>query len=117
MRAEILTVRCRQDAGLFGLRTEQRPDSWHVTWSFVINESSVRREKYGDTVINGTIQIDPGFPLCPRCGADTFVQCGTCEQLSCWMRGEPQWYCKWAPCTAFGTPSGQIQSVAARGDR
>jgi hypothetical protein len=77
----------------------------------------MRREGYGDTVINGTIQVDSGFPCCVRCGADSFVQCGLCQQLSCWVHGEPQWYCKWAPCTMSGTPSGQITSVTARGDR
>lgn len=117
VRAEILTARCRRDAGLFGLRTELRSGSWHVTWSFVIDERSVRREKYGDTIIEGAIYVDSGFPCCVRCGADSFVQCGMCQQLSCWTRGEPIWSCKWEPCTMTGTPDGQITSVAARGDR
>ncbi|WP_434446581.1 hypothetical protein [Lentzea sp. E54] len=113
----MLAARCRQDAGLFGLRVEERPDSWYVTWSFRINETAARREKYEDTIINGTIQIDPGFAVCPRCAADSFVQCGLCGRLSCWVGGEPQWFCKWSPCPGFGSPSGQIRSVTAQGDR
>lgn len=117
MRAEVLTARCRQDANLFGLRVEERPDAWYVTWSFPIDETSARREKYEETVINGTIQIDPGFPVCARCAADTFVQCGVCGRLSCWMRGDPAWFCKWSPCTGSGAPRGEIRSLTAQGDR
>src|SRR5688500_2221930 len=102
MRAEVLIARCRQDAGLFGLRAEDRTNSWYVTWSFRINEKVARREKYEGTIINGTIQVDPGFPVCARCAADSFAKCGTCGRLSCWMSGDPQWFCKWAPCTGFG---------------
>jgi hypothetical protein len=117
MKAEVLIARCRQDAALYGLRAEERTDSWYVTWSFRIDETSARREKYEETVINGTIQVDPGVPACARCTADRFVQCGLCGRVTCWNSGDPAWFCKWSPCTGSGTPTGQIQSIAAQGDR
>lgn len=88
-----------------------------MTWSFKINETLARREKYEDTIINGTIQVDPGFAVCVWCAADSFVQCNLCGHLSCWVGGDPQWFCKWAPCRGHGTPSGQITRVSAHGDR
>jgi hypothetical protein len=117
MRAEVLTARCRRDAALYGLRAEERSDAWYVTWSFTIDEKSARREKYEENTINGTIQVDPGFPVCPRCAANSFVKCGRCGHLSCWVDGDPEWFCKWAPCPGSGAPSGQITSLTAQGDR
>lgn len=116
MRAEVLIARCRRDAALFGLRVEERPNSWYVTWTFNIDETSAQREKYAETTINGTIRVDPGVAACARCHADSFVKCNLCDRLSCWVGGDPEWFCKWAPCPGFGTPSGQIQSLTAQGD-
>ncbi|MEU4807165.1 hypothetical protein [Actinosynnema sp. NPDC023587] len=116
MRADVLLARCRQGAALYGLRVEQHPESWYATWAFVIDEAKARGEKYEATTTEGGLGIGEGFPGCPRCTADSFVQCGRCGRLSCWVTGA-HWSCQWAPCTSAGRPRGAIRAFSAHGDR
>lgn len=117
MRADVLLARCGRGSGLYGLRVEERLDSWYSTWAFPIGESHAQGEKYQATSVNGGLLLDSGFPGCPRCGANSFALCSQCGKLSCWSTTSPHWRCDWFPCTATGSPSGSITSFTAHGDR
>jgi hypothetical protein len=58
--------------------------------------------------IEGDFQIGADYAGCPRCGADGYVKCGQCEQLSCWKLGTA-YTCGW--CGARGEVSPGIKSV------
>ncbi|PSL53368.1 hypothetical protein B0I31_109158 [Saccharothrix carnea] len=115
MRADVVLARCRQGSALYGLRVEQHPESWYATWAFAIDEAKARGERYDATTIDGGLRIGEGFPGCPRCTADSFVQCGSCGRLSCWVSGS-YWHCQWPPCTSSGNPRGAIRTFNAHGD-
>ncbi|MEU5692309.1 hypothetical protein [Actinosynnema sp. NPDC020468] len=117
MRADVVLARCGRDSALYGLRVEQRPDAWYVTWAFALDEKRASGEKYGAADISGLLLTADDFPGCPRCKVDSFVKCGLCGRFTCWRAGERRWRCRWAPCRSHGAPSGSISSFSTRGDR
>lgn len=116
MRADVLLARCGRDSALYGLRIEQRPDAWYATWAFSLDEKRAKGERYDAANVSGLLLVSGEFPGCPRCGVDSFVKCALCGRFTCWRGGEPQWYCRWAPCRSYGAPSGSITSFSTLGD-
>ena len=51
----------------------------------------------GRIEMKGTFGIAKGYEGCPGCGADSYVRCGTCNELGCWRSGT-----KWYTCPGCG---------------
>lgn len=61
----------------------------------------------------GAFATTPGYPGCPYCGADGFVRCGRCRELSC---HDDTWEVFRCPrCGNSGPVSGHIDSVSGLG--
>lgn len=98
------------------MRIEERdPDEWFATWTFPIDEARASRAGYGDnTTIVGSLDIDYPFRGCPHCEANSFVACGVCFGISCWVHGARWWTCQW--CEAEGEPSGRLTTFRPNSD-
>ncbi|GAA1027131.1 hypothetical protein GCM10009557_07290 [Virgisporangium ochraceum] len=114
-----MLARCEkasEPSGLYGIRVEERSDAWYATWGFALNQRRATRERYGDTVVRSSLLLADGFPGCPHCEAASFVQCGTCQRLTCWDGAVRVWHCRWTPCRGSGVPGGAIERFGRHGD-
>lgn len=98
MRAEVILMKCPENGGIYGVRTEERHGDWYRTWAFKVNERTAAREGFDKTVIRGNLIPDDEYNGCPYCKAVYFVQCSRCGKLSCW-NGEERMTCAWCGLT------------------
>lgn len=84
IEAIVVMAKCRNSYRSYGIRTEKRKNNtWYCTWAFPIDEKSAKNEGYGNTMISGRVEFDPGYPGCPYCGGSGWVSCGHCNKLTC----------------------------------
>lgn len=83
MEAQVLMAKCPVSKKIFGVRIEQRDNKWCMTWAFKIKEDVAKREGFEKTRLSGDFCIAAGFPGCPYCGAQGFIQC-VCTKISCY---------------------------------
>jgi hypothetical protein len=63
--------------------------------------------------VRGGFGTTPDYPGCPYCGADGFVHCGRCKELSCY---DDSWEIFTCPrCGNSGRITGTIDSVSGLG--
>lgn len=67
---------------------------WWRTWAFKMKPQSATREGYDKTMVQGNLNAVEEYPGCPYCGTFGFVQCGSCQKISCW-NGETSLICPW----------------------
>lgn len=95
MNASVILIRCPKRNALFGARIQQMSDGdWWRTWTFPIDETRAKNEKYDLEDIKGSLYCTDEYPGCPYCGSVGFVQCDECGKLSCW-NGESVIICPW----------------------
>lgn len=74
--------KCPKTHQMYGVRFERKNGTWYYDWAFKIRPESASREKYGETVIKGAIDMDEEYPGCPYCEAKGFIIC-SCGKLNC----------------------------------
>ena len=98
----IVVCRCTKTKGPFGITFESPGrGQWVVKWAFPLNDKNAGREGYGSQEVSGPVEFAPDYPGCPRCGAPTYWQCGSCRRSACWDGRSPYVTCPW--CGADGT--------------
>jgi hypothetical protein len=70
----------------------------------------------GNGSIKGTFSLGPAYPGCVYCGADNFVRCGKCKELSCYDNSWEVFRCARPGCGNSGRISGTIESLSGLGD-
>ena len=94
--ATVVLAKCKHSKMPFGIRVEKKSDGvWYCTWAFKINEKAASHEGYGDTLISGKIDWDPGYPGCPYCGSMGWISCGYCGKLTCADEAKGYFTCSW----------------------
>jgi hypothetical protein len=82
--ATVIMATCQTYRKVFGIRAEKIQRNWHFTWAFSVDVKSAHREGYDTATVKGNIIIDDDYPGCPHCLNKNFVQCGSCNKISCW---------------------------------
>ena len=89
MAASVILAKCSVHNKVFGIRVEKRENDWVRTWAFPIDEARAKREGFDKTKIKGSLTAVDGYPGCPYCGTDEFVQC-PCDKISCWHESKTE---------------------------
>ena len=111
----IVVARCSRAKQGLGIRFErQGARQWAATWAFALKESTAKREGYDQQRMEGAFGFDPAFPGCPHCGSHGFFVCG-CGKVACWNAESRTVTCPW--CGATGEVGGEVNNIAAGGDR
>jgi hypothetical protein len=111
----ILLSRCTRFKELFGIRLEQKHARvWNATWAFSIKQKTGEKEGYDTTRIDGSFEVDTGYPGCPYCKSQGFSLCA-CGKLGCWDGKTMQTTCPW--CGDSHALGGQIESLESNSDR
>jgi len=111
----IVMARCGQSGRDFGIRFEEKGRGrWIANWAFDAQETSARREGYGQGEITGAFEFDTAYPGCPHCGAPSIFQC-VCGQVACWDGESHTVTCPW--CRTTVELREPIGSLSARADR
>jgi hypothetical protein len=82
VNAKVVLCKCSRTKGVFGIRLEERDGDWLRTWAFKIDERKAKREGFEANTVTGSMNADAGYPGCPYCGGQGFIQCG-CGKTSC----------------------------------
>ena len=82
INAKVILARCSENRKCFGIRIEQQGRDWVRTWAFPIDERKAKREGFDANTVTGSMNALDGYPGCPHCGANGFIQCG-CERIAC----------------------------------
>jgi hypothetical protein len=82
LNAKVIMAKCSKTKKAFGIRIEQRGHDWVRTWAFKIDEGAAKREGFDANTVSGSMNADAGYPGCPFCGSQGFIQCG-CGKTSC----------------------------------
>jgi hypothetical protein len=64
--------------------------------------------------IRGEFGLGPHYRGCPYCGADNFVHCGRCKELSCYDSSWEVFHCP--RCGNSGRVTGTIDSLSGLGN-
>jgi predicted RNA-binding Zn-ribbon protein involved in translation (DUF1610 family) len=67
----------------------------------------------GNGAARGAFNVSPEYAGCPHCGADNFVRCGRCRELSCYDTSWEIFHCP--RCGNSGRITGTIDSVSGLG--
>jgi hypothetical protein len=68
----------------------------------------------GNGAINGSFGLGEAYPGCVYCGADNFVRCGRCRELSCYDGSWEVFNCP--RCGNSGRVNGTIDSLSGLGN-
>jgi hypothetical protein len=68
----------------------------------------------GNGPINGAFNLGETYPGCVYCGANNFVRCGRCKELSCYDDSWEVFSCK--RCGNSGRITGTIDSLSGMGN-
>jgi hypothetical protein len=114
MNATVILCKCGKKKGLYGIRLEEkRPRQWEMNWAFAISENRARKEKYGESKIQGSFDFSPEYPGCPYCGTGGIFTCHRCQEISCWD-GSDRVTC--AHCGTTANIGGSISELKTGGD-
>jgi len=100
LNAKVIISKCAKTRQCFGIRIQQVGNDWIRTWAFPIDEAKAKHEGYDTNKVTGSMNIADGFPGCPYCGSNGFVQC-SCGKIGCWnwkdgtKNGEKKYICPW----------------------
>ncbi len=84
VEATIVVQKCPTSKKLLGVRLQKKNDGcWYAVWNFPLEEKRAQHENYADNKIEGAVYLDREYKGCPYCGKTGFVQCGSCQKLSC----------------------------------
>jgi hypothetical protein len=105
LNATVILAKCSKTKKLFGIRAEQRGNSWIRTWAFPIDEEKAKHEGFHKNKVN-LGGADEGYPGCPFCRDTGFVKCG-CEKIGCMggmmkngeNSGKSMYTCPWCGST------------------
>lgn len=113
-QATVITPKCPYSGNkVYGIRIEKRNVDWVRTWSFPMREDVAKRENFSSQMNLTNFTSDSGYPGCPYCSSNGFIQCGKCKKISCW-KGENISECAW--CGNKGqTEAGEWDPVSAGG--
>jgi hypothetical protein len=67
----------------------------------------------GNGPVRAAFNVTPDYTGCPHCGADNFVRCGRCQELSCYDTSWEIFHCP--RCGNSGQVTGTIDSVSGLG--
>jgi hypothetical protein len=92
----IVIGRCSRVENFFGIRfVAQATGLWVAVWAFdILEEEEAKRERYGESKIEGTFGFDPDYPGCPYCSAGSIAKCG-CGKINCWNGLRKTFLCAW----------------------
>jgi hypothetical protein len=82
LNAKVIMSKCSKTKQAFGIRIEERGHDWVRTWAFKIDERKAKREGFEANTVSGSMNADSGYPGCPFCGSQGFIQCG-CGKTGC----------------------------------
>lgn len=95
MEASVIIIKCPQHKRAFGARVQRMNDGdWWRTWAFPIDLKLATGEGYTNNMVRGSLCTTSEYPGCPHCKTHGFVQCGSCQKLSCY-NGESALQCQW----------------------
>ena len=84
LNAKVVIARCSNTKKSFGIRIEQRGNSWVPTWAFPIDECKIKREGFeADSQSNPMTGQDEKYPGCPHCGRMSRCGCN-CNKIGCY---------------------------------
>ena len=92
---KVAVCKCKSGKRSYGVRFEKMSGIWTYTWAFPLKETDAKREGYDTTTIDGMIEMLPGYPGCPYCGAQAFIVCGACGKLGCKNIESGVFTCDW----------------------
>ena len=95
---KVFLQKCR-NGKLIGVKVEKHNGDWLRTWAFKIDEKEAKKEKFDDTIIEGSFYETETYPGCPYCKSHSFFICGTCKKINCY-NGEKEATCNWCKITA-----------------
>ena len=98
--ATVICAKCAKKNKVFGIRTEKRTQQWYFTWAFAMSQESAKNEGYDKTIVPGNIAIDVTYPGCPYCKTKGFIQCSSCNKISCYDGESKRFTCGF--CGASG---------------
>ena len=91
----IILAKCGENHNTYGMRVENAGENeWLATWAFPVKESSVKREGYDKTTVNGNIAFLEEYPGCPFCGSKALTVC-SCGHLNCTILKNGVFTCEW----------------------
>ena len=90
--AAVVVAMCPQAKETYGIRIEKQGDTWVRTWAFPVKKDVAEREHFESTLNLSGWKSSEGYPGCPYCRSNDFIQCGRCHKLYCY-HGESKVVC------------------------
>jgi len=112
---KILVSKCVRTKKLYGMRMEETSRNyWNIDWAFPLSDYTASVEKYTDSTVTGSFNLDKRYPGCPHCGNISFYRC-ICGKIACWDGISKSVTCPY--CNNTGDLMGVITELKTGGDR
>lgn len=113
--AMVIPAKCKTSKNLFGIRAEQFENTWSLTWSFPIKETTIEKERLSNNSVSGTVIISQDYPGCPHCGNPSMVVCGCCGKTSCFEPYSKEFKCPWCNSTGMVQMTNSFDEIKGGG--